>query len=96
MFIAIFTSKPNAWELREATKPAHDEYWNTRMDKLRFAGPMLADDGKTRLGQILVVDLPDRAAAEQLVVNDPFVKAGVFTDYRISRFRVSVESGKSV
>ena len=96
MFIAILTCKPNAWELREATKPAHDNYWNTRMDKLKFAGPILAEDGRTRLGQILLVDLADRAAAEELVLNDPFVKAGVFADYRISRFRLSVELGKAL
>jgi uncharacterized protein YciI len=64
------------------------------MSALKLAGPILADDGETRLGQILIIDLSDRKAAEQLVANDPFVKAGVFSEYNIRRFRVSVEAAK--
>ena len=45
-------------------------------------------------GQILVIDLPDRKAVEQLVADDPFVKTGVFSEYNIRRFRISVEGGK--
>jgi uncharacterized protein len=96
MFVAIFNSASNTSELRAATKPAHDEYWSTRLGCLRFAGPMLSDDGSTRIGQILVLDVPDRQAAEAVIANDPFVKAGLFTGYFIHNFRLSVESGRQL
>jgi uncharacterized protein len=90
MFISILTSKPDVAALRAATKPAHDEYWSTRSDRLRLAGPMMSDDGFTRLGQILVLDIDDRETAESIVLNDPFVKAGVFASCTTCRFNVSV------
>lgn len=91
MFISILTSKPGVTALRTATKPAHDEYWSTRSDRLKLAGPMMSDDGATRLGQILILDVDDRETAESIVLNDPFVKAGVFTSCTTYRFNASVD-----
>jgi uncharacterized protein YciI len=94
VFIATFVNDPAGFDRRTAAKPAHDDYWNSRMDALKFAGPVLGEDGETRLGQVLVIDLADRMAVERLVADDPFVKAGVFLEYNIQRFRISVQSGK--
>jgi uncharacterized protein YciI len=95
MYLAVFTSLPNSTKLRDATKPAHDEYWSTRMNYIRFAGPMLSDDGATRLGQIVVLDVEDHATASDILLNDPFTLAGLFTEVSIRRFRVSVDRGIS-
>lgn len=95
MFVAIFQAKPGTAKLREETKPSHDEYWDSRMGHLRLAGPLVTDDGATRLGQVLVIDLPDRESAEELVANDPFVKVGLFSGYTLHRFRASVEHGST-
>ena len=94
MYIAILTSKANTGPLRTEAKPRHDAYWEEHLGRLRFAGPLLADDGETRLGQILVLDVPDRGAAERIVTNDPFVQIGLFERWSIHRFRMSVESGR--
>lgn len=94
MFIAIFKSAENTQALREKTRPQHDEYWNARLQKLKLAGPILADDGSTRLGQVLVIDATDQQEARAIIDNDPFVKVGLFTGYTLQRFRVSVENGK--
>lgn len=96
MFVIILTSNSNASELRAAAQSAHDEYWSTRMDYIRFAGPMLSDDGETRVGQVMVVEAADKAEAEAVVLNDPFVKAGVFGSHTTRRFRLSVVKGASV
>ena len=93
MFVAIFETKPGTAKLREETKPSHDDYWRTRLHHLRLAGPILSDDGAVRLGQILVIDLPDKKSAEELVANDPFTKVGLFATYSIQQFRLSVEAG---
>ena len=92
MFIATMTSKPGTLETRARLKPAHDEYWEKFISALRLAGPILSDDGETRLGQLLLLDVAERSKAEDIVTNDPFFAAGLFTDLAVKRFRVSVES----
>ena len=92
MFVATMSSKPDSVQERTRLKPAHDKYWEEFMPVLRLAGPMLSDDGETRLGQILLLDVTDRSKAEDIVTNDPFFVAGLFTDLVVRRFRVSVES----
>jgi len=92
MFVATMNSKLDTLEERARLKPAHDKYWEGFMPVLRLAGPMLSDDGETRLGQILLLDVADRSKAHDIVTNDPFFVAGLFTDLVVRRFRVSVES----
>ena len=96
MYVAILKSKENTSELRAATKLQHDEYWAPRMPALRFAGPMLSDDGSTRIGQIIVLAVDSRAAAEEIVLNDPFYKVGLFSGYDIRRFNLSVDNPAQV
>jgi uncharacterized protein YciI len=55
---------------------------------------MLSDDGKTRIGQILLLDVDDRETAERIVTGDPFVEAGCFETWSIHRYRLSVEAGR--
>jgi uncharacterized protein YciI len=92
MFIATMDSRTGTLETRVRLKPAHDRYWEKFMPVLRLAGPMLSDDGETRLGQVLLLDVADRSTAEDIVTKDPFFAAGLFTDLVVRRFRVSVES----
>ena len=92
MFIAILKSRPDTLEIRTRLKSAHDKYWDGFMPILRLAGPVLDEDGEKRIGQILILDVEDRASAEDIVTNDPFYSAGLFTDLVINRFRISVEA----
>lgn len=93
MYVALLTAKPNTAALRAETKPRHDAYWDEHLGRIRYGGPMLSDDGETRIGQVLVLDVEDRATAEKIVTEDPFVQAGLFESWSIHRFRISVESG---
>jgi uncharacterized protein YciI len=43
-----------------------------------MGGPLVADDGKTALGSLIVVEAQDRAAAEAFNRADPFRKNGVW------------------
>ena len=96
MYIAIFTSKADTAALRSETQPRHDAYWAEYLGHVKLAGPMLSDDGGTRLGQILLLDVDDRATAERIATEDPFVKAGLFSSWSVRRVRISVESGRTV
>ena len=90
MFVSILKSRPNVAGLRAATKAAHDKYWETRSDRLKLAGPMLSDDGSTRVGQVLILDVPDKETAEQIVADDPFVASGVYESWTTYKFSISV------
>ena len=90
MFIAILKSRPDTLEIRTHLKSAHDKYWDGFMPILRLAGPMLDEDGEKRIGQILILDVADRSKAEDIITNDPFYSAGLFTELEINRFRISI------
>jgi uncharacterized protein YciI len=48
---------------------------------------LLAEDGKTRTGSVLIVNVPDRKAAESFSADEPFRRAGLFQTVKIARMR---------
>ena len=46
---------------------------------------MLAEDGKTRAGSVLIIDIPSRKEAERFSANEIFRKAGLFERAAINR-----------
>lgn len=83
LFCLIYTDKPNALELRLANRDAHLKYWGDA-GCVKIGGPFTNDDASVMNGSMLVIDVENRAAAEKLVENDPYNKAGLFqhTDVR--------------
>ncbi|MDO8837648.1 MAG: YciI family protein [Parvibaculum sp.] len=83
LFCLIYTDKPDALELRLANREAHLKYWGEAAC-VKIGGPFTNDDQSVMNGSLLVIDVADRAAAEKLVENDPYNKAGLFqhTDVR--------------
>lgn len=77
LYCFICTDKPDALELRRAHRQAHIDYWH-KATPIRIGGPFTSEDGETMTGSLLIVEAPDRAAADELIAKDPFVKAGLF------------------
>jgi len=50
-------------------------------------GPLLADDGETQIGSVLLLDVPDMHAARAFIDNMPFTKAGLFENVTMHRWR---------
>ena len=73
--------------IRAATRDAHFAYLDAHQDILVLGGALLADEDATRTGSVLIVNVPDRAAAESFSENEPFRKAGLFSSVKISRMR---------
>jgi len=48
---------------------------------------MRSDDGTAVVGNLYIIAAADRAAAEAFVAAEPMVRAGVFSDIRIDRWR---------
>ena len=56
-------------------------------------GGALLDDQGQQIGSILIIDVPDRAAAEEFAATDPFVPAGLFASTHIAPFRQVFRDG---
>jgi hypothetical protein len=87
MFLCICTDKPNSVALRMATRPEHLKYIDAHKSKFVIGGPQLTDDEQTMIGSFFVLEVPDRAAAETHIQNDPYTKAGLFESTIIRAFR---------
>lgn len=79
--------QPDAAALRQQWRPAHKEYLARVADQIAFAGPLLADDGVTMQGSLLVIDFPDRAAAEAWLRDEPFTRNGVYASISIRAYQ---------
>ena len=87
LYIIYQEDRPDAAALRAAHREAHFAYLEKHKDILVLGGALLADDGKTRTGSVLVINAPDLAAAEAFSQDEPFRKAGLFSTVKISRMR---------
>ncbi|MBI1777679.1 MAG: YciI family protein [Proteobacteria bacterium] len=88
MLFAIYRlDKPNAVELRLKTRPVHLDYLRSQSHRLFTAGPVLADDGKTPIGSLLLVECTNEAEARAFAAADPYDRAGLFQSLTIHPWR---------
>lgn len=76
-----------ASEIRERVKPAHLDYLARFESRLVLGGALLDEDGATRTGSVLILNVGSYAEAEAFSLDEPFRKAGLFKSVRISRMR---------
>ena len=74
-----------------ATMDEHRAYLRSASDQIRFAGPVLNNDGTTRAGAIWLIDAKSRAAAESWVSAEPFTQAGAFASVTLTRWSSSMQ-----
>lgn len=73
--------------LRAVHKAAHFAYLEQHRDILVLGGALLADADATRTGSVLIINVPNRAAAEEFSAHEPLRRAGVFRSVKITRMR---------
>ncbi len=88
MQFAIYClDKPNSLELRQRTREAHLAHARAHGECIRLGGPLMTDDGLGMVGSLLIVDMPDKAAVEAFVRDDPYHQAGLFEAVLIRPFK---------
>ena len=87
LFAFHLVDRPDAGDLRARVRPEHKAYLATVAERIAFAGPLLADDGETMLGSLLVIDFADRAAALAWLKQEPFTRAGLYAATQVHAFR---------
>ena len=87
LYIIYQVDRPGSEALRTAHRAAHFAYLEAHADSLVLGGAMLAEDGLTRVGSVLIINVPDREAAERFSAHEPFRQAGLFERVEITRMR---------
>ncbi len=87
LFALTCLDKPDALETRLATRPAHIDYIRALGDKVKMGGPLIAEDGETMCGSLILIDADSRAEIEEIAANDPYAKAGVFESVSIQGYK---------
>ncbi len=87
LYVITCKDKPDSLEVRLANRRRHLEYLTRFKDQICAAGPTIADDGETMNGSVLIIDFPDRGAAEGFAHADPYAKAGLFESVEIQAWK---------
>ncbi|HZT07969.1 MAG TPA: YciI family protein [Chloroflexota bacterium] len=87
LYIIYQIDKPGGAAIRAQQRDAHFAYLDAHEDILVLGGAMLADDGVTRTGSVLIVNVPSREDAERFSAEEPFRTAGLFQRVEITRMR---------
>ena len=86
MLIALIAhDKPGALALRLENRQAHLAYIE-ETGVVAQAGPLLDAQGQMA-GSLVVLEVPDMAAAETWAANDPYAKAGLFADVQLHAWK---------
>ena len=78
--------KPDIAHVRQHNREAHLAYLQAFQDAIHMAGPLL-DAAGSPCGSLLLMDFPDRAAAERFAAADPYAKAGLFERVEIAPWK---------
>lgn len=79
----------NSAAKRQAVHAEHIAHLKTAKDQgvtIVVGGPLVADDGKTSIGSLMVFEATDRATVEKFNRADPFHRTGVWKHVEIQRF----------
>ena len=87
LFSILIFDEPDTAHLRDKVRQQHLDYLSTFDDDTFFAGPFTSNDETADLGSLRLIDLPDRAAAEQHLANEPYVIAGIQKRWLIDRWK---------
>jgi uncharacterized protein YciI len=83
-FVVIARDKPDP-SLRLAARADHLDHVATRQDSIIYSGPLLEDGGM--IGSLFIFDLPDRAALESCLAEDPYFARDIFASVEIFESR---------
>jgi len=87
LYIIYQEDRADGAGIRAAQREAHFAYLEEHKDILVLGGALLDEDGDTRTGSVLILNVPDRASAVAFSEREPFRRAGLFKTVRISRMR---------
>ncbi|HET8727409.1 MAG TPA: YciI family protein [Alphaproteobacteria bacterium] len=92
-FFIHCVDKPDHGAVRAENRAAHLEHLERHRAQIVAAGPTQTDDLSAMTGSVLLMDFPDRAAAEAFCREDPYAKAGLFRSVTITPWKLVYPKG---
>ena len=89
LFVIHALDRPSALSQRLAHYDAHRAFLSDTGPynvSIVMSGPLTADDGRTMIGSLFVIEAPDRAAVERFNKADPVHAAGIWERVTIAGF----------
>ncbi len=93
LFAIICTDRPDALELRMATRAQHLAFLEANKAAIQFGGPQLDVNGKP-CGSLILLDVEDRASAEGFAAADPYAKVDLFESVIVRPLRTVFRDGQ--
>ena len=89
MFLMFATGKPGMTEMRHGLLEDHRAYFrdNGYLERFIFRGPLQSDDGMEWLGSAMAIQLPERAAVDEMLANEPYIRNGLYDHVEVHRWR---------
>ncbi len=90
MYFALYCrDHEDALDLRMANREDHLAYVAGHIDMVKAAGPLLAEDGKTMVGSLLIMEGASLDEIKAWSASDPYVTGGVFQRVDINQMNWS-------
>ncbi len=89
MFAVHAIDRPGALQTRLDHYAAHRAFvedQETQGIRVILSGPLQCDNGEVMTGSLLILEACGRAVIEAFVAQDPFTRAGVWGEVKITRF----------
>lgn len=94
LYMILGEDRPDSLEIRQSVRPEHLARLEALRDagRLLIAGPLPAVDAQDPgpagfTGSLIIAEFPDLNAAQRWAGQDPYLKAGVYTNVRVSPFK---------
>jgi uncharacterized protein len=85
-FLIIGHGKPDV-SVDQDLPRLRQRFLEEHRSQLIACGPLLAEDGVTWLGSVILAELPDRAAADVFLAQDPYAQAELYKSVEIHRWQ---------
>lgn len=84
-FLIIGRGRPGVTGARRALIEQHRRYFADRgyLEHFIARGPLLSDDGAEWVGSAMLIELPDRAAVDAMMTDEPYTRAGLYASVEI-------------
>lgn len=89
LFTVSCIDKPDALDLRAATRTAHLAWLAAEGPRVKLGGPWTDAEGRS-IGSLIIVEADDQAAAEGWAARDPYAQAGLFRHVAVGAWRLVV------
>ena len=89
LFAWIGFLKPGSDKVPQEVQQQVNEFLQQPFIPIRSVGPLRDEHGR-RAAMLMIFDADDRATAEALVANSPYMRAGLYDRYDLYEFRNEV------